>query len=222
MKMLKQNQIIKLTAILFIGLSVVACKEVKNKTEATEAEEVSKVKEEAVRYMADTEVSTLAWKGSKLAGPHHGTINISEGYFAFDNGKLSSGNFIIDMKTIKDLDLEDADYNAKLVGHLSSPDFFDVENNPSSAFAITNVEEKDGKTMVKGNLTIKNIKKNIEFPATVSLNGNEVLFKSEPFTIDRTDWDIKFKSGKFFEDLAKDKLIDDNIEFVVEVKATKS
>jgi len=219
---MSKNQILKFVTILFIGLTVVACKDAKNKTEATEAEEVTKVEEMAVKYMANTENSTLAWKGSKLTGTHNGTINISEGYLAFDNGQLNGGNFVVDMKTIKDLDLKDVNDNADLVGHLSSPDFFDVENNPTSSFAITGVEEKDGKTIVKGNLTIKGIEKNIEFPATVSLEGDNVTFKSEAFTIDRTDWDIKFKSGKFFQDLAKDKMIDDNIEFQIEVKATKS
>ncbi len=217
-----KNQILKFATILFIGLTVVACKEAKNKTEATEAEEVAKVEEKAIKYMADAENSTLAWKGSKLTGTHNGTIKISEGYLAFENGQLNGGDFVIDMRTIKDLDIEDAEDNADLVGHLSSADFFDIENNPTSLFAITGVEEKEGKVIVKGNLTIKGIEKNIEFPATVSVDGDAVTFKSEAFTIDRTDWDIKFKSGKFFQDLAKDKMIDDNIEFQIEVKASKN
>ena len=99
-------------------------------------------------------------------------------------------------------------------------DFFDVENHANSVFAITGVEEKEGKAMVKGNLTVRGIKKNIEFPASISVNDNGVTLKSEPFTIDRTEWDVKFKSGKF-EDVAKDKLINDNIELEVEVIATK-
>jgi len=216
-----KNQLLKITTIFFIGLAVVSCKNTKNETEAKDAEEVSQAKAEAVRYAVAVDRSTLAWKGFKPTKSHNGTISISEGYVAFDNGKLSAGNFIIDMKTIKDLDIEDEEYNAKLVGHLSSADFFDVENHPHAVFDITNVNEEVGMYMVKGNLTIKGIKKNIEFPATVSENDGVVTFKSEPFTIDRTEWDIKFNSGKFFEDL-KDKLIKDEIEFVVEMKATKS
>jgi len=215
-----KNQILKVVTVLFIGLTIVACKDAKNKTEASVAEEVKKTSGEAVKYNADADNSTLAWKGSKLAGSHNGTINISEGYFSFEDSKLVGGNFVIDMATIKNIDLEDAEYNAKLVGHLKSGDFFNVEEFSSSAFAITGVEDKGDHILVSGNLTVKGIRKNIEFPAKVSVNGDEVTFKSEPFTIDRTDWDIKFKSGKF-TDLAKDKLIDDNIELQVEVKATK-
>ena len=125
------------------------------------------------------------------------------------------------MNSMVNLDLEDEKYNEKLIGHLKSADFFDVENNSFSAFAITGVEVKDGKTMVKGNLTIKGIKKNIEFPATVNVNGDEVTFTSGTFNIDRTEWDVKYNSGKFFEDL-KDKLIDDNIELSFDIKATKA
>lgn len=216
-----KNQILRIATILFIGFAIVSCKKSKNETEAKAAEEVSQIKDEAVRYIADVDSSSVAWKGFKPGKSHNGTITISEGYFALNDGKLSAGNFVIDMKTIKDLDIEDKEYNGKLVGHLSSADFFDVDNHPFSVFTITSVNEEVGMSMIKGNLTIKGIKKNIEFPATITVNGNTVTFKSEPFTIDRTEWDIKFHSGKFFEDL-KDKLINDEVEFAIEVIATKS
>ena len=215
-----KNQFLKIFAILFIGLAVASCKKNKNETEAKDAEEVTQIEDAATRYSAEVDSSTVAWKGFKPAGTHNGTIKISEGYFAVTDGKLSGGNFVIDMKTIKNIDLEDPEYNGKLVNHLASPDFFDIENNPYSVFAITGVDDTDGKLLVKGNLSVKNIKKNIEFPATVMVNGDEYTFKSEPFTIDRTEWDIKFRSGKFFEGL-KDKLINDEIELVIEVKANK-
>jgi len=212
---------VKITAILFLGLAVISCKKAKNETEAKDAEEVSTIAEQAVRYAANIETSTLSWKGIAPTKAHTGTIKVSEGYLAFENGGLSGGNFVIDMNSIVNLDLEDKTYNDKLVGHLKSADFFDVEKNPYSVFAITSVEEKDGKAMVKGNLTVKGIKKNIEFPATVTLNGDEVSLKSDVFSIDRTEWGVKYNSGKFFEDL-KDKLINDNIELSFEVKATKA
>jgi len=215
-----KNQLLKVATIFFIGLAVVSCKKTKNETEAKKAEEVSQINTEAVRYVAAIDSSSVTWKGFAPTKSHNGTIKISEGYLAFDEGKLSGGNFIIDMKTIEDLSLEDKEYNAKLEGHLSSADFFDVEKHPFSAFTITGVEEKNGKLMVKGNLTVKDIKKNIEFPATVAINDATVTLVSEPFTIDRTEWDVKYNSGKFFEDL-KDKLINDEIEFVIAVKAEK-
>lgn len=210
----------KVATVLFIGLAIVSCKKAKNETEAKVAEEVVDVAG-AATYTADASASTIAWKGTAPTKSHNGTISVSEGSLAMDGGKLTGGNFIIDMNSIVCLDIENEEYNGKLVGHLKSADFFDVENNSFSAFAITGVEDKEGKTMVKGNLTMKGIKKNIEFPATLSVEGDAVSFTSEAFTIDRTEWDIKYNSGKFFEDL-KDKLINDNIELSFTVKATKA
>ncbi len=216
-----KNYTVKLMTILFIGLSVMACKKAENKVEATDAEEVTQIEDNATRYVAEVDSSAVLWKGFAPTKSHNGTIKISEGYLALNEGKLSGGNFVIDMNSIVNEDLDSPEWNEKLVNHLNSADFFDVENNPYSVFAITGVDEKDGKLMVKGNLTVKNIKKNIEFPASLETNGDEVILKSEPFTIDRTEWDIKFRSGKFFEDL-KDKLINDEIEFAIEVNAKKS
>ena len=215
-----KNQFMKAAAILFIGLAVVSCKKAQNETDAKAAEDVAEVVE-AAKYKADASASTITWKGSAPTKSHNGTLSISEGSLALEGGELTGGNFIIDMNSMVNLDIEDETYNGKLIGHLKSADFFDVENNAFSAFAITGVEKKDGKTMVKGNLTIKGIKKNIEFPATVSVDGDAVSFTSETFNIDRTEWDVKYNSGKFFEDL-KDKLIDDNIELSFDVKATKA
>lgn len=216
-----KKQLVKITTIVFIALSVIACKKAKNETEAKAAEEVSQITESASKFTADAESSTIAWKGFKPTGEHNGTIKISEGYLAFEDGNLSGGNFVIDMNTIVDLDIESEEYNTKLVNHLKSADFFNVEANPYSVFAITGVDTDGDKVVVKGNLTIKGIKKNIEFPATVAVNGHDVTFTSETFTIDRTEWDIKFRSGKFFEDL-KDKLINDDIELSVVINAKQS
>ncbi len=215
-----KNQTMKIAAILFLGLAIVSCKNAKNETEATEAEAVTEVAE-AAKFTADVEASNVTWKGFKPTESHDGAIKISEGYIAMEGGKLSGGNFIIDMNSITNRDIESAEYNAKLVGHLKSADFFDVEKHPFGVFAITGVEDKDGKMMVKGNLSIKGIKKNIEFPATVAVDGDAVSFTSEAFTIDRIEWDIKYNSGKFFEDL-KDKLIKDDIELSFDVKASKA
>lgn len=216
-----KSTFVNFAAIVFISLSVVACKDAKNKTEAKAAAEETAVGSESVKYNADAETAKIEWKGSKLAGTHHGTIKISEGFFAMNDGKLSGGTFIVDMNSIENLDLEDKEYNDKLVNHLKSDDFFSVANHPNAVFTITEITEKEGKTIVNGNLTLRDVKKNISFPTNVKVNGDKLTLTSEPFTIDRTDWGIEFKSGKF-TDLAKDKLIDDNIELQVELTADKA
>ena len=210
----------KIAAIVLLMVAAVSCTKATNETEAKAAEEVAEVAA-AAKYTADAEASTISWKGTKPTGAHNGNIKISEGSLAMEDGKLVGGDFIIDMNSITNSDIEKPEMNAKLVGHLKSGDFFDTEKHPFGAFTITGVEDKEGKTMVQGNLSVKGIKKNIEFPATVTVNGDAVSFTSETFNIDRTEWEIKYRSGKFFEDL-KDKLINDNIELTFDVKASKA
>lgn len=215
-----KNQVLKVAAILFVGLAVVSCKKAKNETEAKEAEEVKQVAETAVNYKVDTDNSTITWKGFKPTGTHDGTIKLSEGSVAVENGNVTGGNFMIDMNSIVVLDIKDEKDNAGLVSHLKNEDFFDTSKHGFGAFTITGVEAKDGKTMVKGNLTLKGVKKNIEFPATVSMNGDEMTFTSPTFSINRTDWGIKYKSKNFVEGL-KDKFINDDVEISFNIKAKK-
>ncbi len=87
-----------------------------------------------VALKVDAKASTFNWLGKKVTGEHNGTIGIQSGSLVVNGGKLQGGEFTIDMKTIKCLDLTDAGYNAKLVGHLTTPDFFDVAKYPTITF----------------------------------------------------------------------------------------
>jgi len=191
-----------------------------NQTEAKPEAEVAPATAESMTYTIDPASSSVIWSGSKVAGTHTGTINITTGDLMMTGADLTGGNFVLDMATLKNTDLEDAEKNGNLVGHLSSPDFFDVANNPTVDFAITGAHpEEDGSLHVSGNLTIKGITKNIDFPAMVNMTDNGLTAEAS-FSIDRTDWDIKYGSGTFFDDLG-DKVINDNIDFAVKLVATK-
>ena len=167
----------------------------------------------------DVASSVITWKGTKPTGAHDGTIMLQEGSLNLEAGKLTGGTFVIEMSSIKNLDL-DAEGAAKIVGHLSSPDFFDVATYATSKFVITSVVEAEGKLAVTGNLTVKDITKSITIPATLLSVGNVTTFKSDIFNIDRAEFNIKYASKKFFDNL-KDKFIDDAIElsFTVNTKA---
>ncbi|NNC70160.1 MAG: YceI family protein [Flavobacteriaceae bacterium] len=171
-------------------------------------------------YTASVEESTITWAASRPGKTHEGTLSISEGNFVFDDDQLAGGEFVIDMNTIKVTDIEPGKMNDKLVNHLRSADFFDVENHTTGTYKILGSEVKDGKILVKGQLTLKGISNEVEFLADVSNDGNTVTLKANEFKIDRTKWDIKFRSGKFFDNL-KNKLIYDDIVISVIVKATK-
>jgi polyisoprenoid-binding protein YceI len=85
---------------------------------------------------------------------------------------------------------------------------------------ITSVVDTDGKLAVTGNLTIKNTTKSITIPATIATAEGITTFKSETFTIDRTDFGVVYASKKLDAAL-KDKFINDLMEmsFSVVTKA---
>lgn len=212
------NKLVLAVAMVFLAIS---CKvDSKNKVETSEAQEVS-AKSNSNALEVDVAASSLNWRGYKPTGEHFGTISIAKGSLSLTEGKLNGGAFTIDMKSIVVEDMPaDNEYNAKLVGHLSSADFFEVEKFPTASFDITNVTENNGKLNVSGNLTVKGISKNITFPASLSSSGSTTILKSEPFKVDRTEFGIQFKSTKL-ADVIKEKSIDDLFEISFEVKATK-
>jgi len=212
---MKKN-ILNLFTILAIGIMVIGCKKKAEEATTTEAEKVAEAQVNAAKYMADIEASTIEWQGFKPTGTHKGTINIETGALSMSGSTIESGTFLIDMSSIKD-----SESNAKLEGHLKSPDFFDVEKYPSAAFEITGLEAKDGKSMLSGNLTLKDAKNNVTFPVTVSENGDTVTLSSEVFTIDRSKWNVQYGSKSFFDNLG-DKFINDDIELKIMITAKKS
>ncbi len=212
---------LKITALVaFVAFS--SCKEKAEEAETKAAEEAAVAKATAVTYKADVENSSIIWKGFKPTGSHEGTINIKEGSVAVNDGAVESGNFIIDMASIAvtDIPVED-EGNANLQGHLSGEDFFDVEKFPTAKFEVTGLETKDGKTMLSGNLKMKDATNNVSFPVTTSIDGDKMTLKSETFVIDRSKWNIKYGSKSFFDDLG-DKFINDDIELTVNLVAKKS
>lgn len=173
------------------------------------------------QYKADISTSEVHWKGFKPTGDHYGNVKLKNGSFTVKGKKIVGGEFHIDMNTIVDLDMPaDNEYNAKLVGHLKSEDFFGVEKHPTAKFKVVSTENKGDKVLINGELTIKEKTHPVSFLAIVKQEGNKLSVKSDVFKIDRAKWDIKFKSKSFFEDLA-DNFIYDDIEMSIEVAASK-
>lgn len=166
-------------------------------------------------FKVTVESSKLTWKGYKPTGDHTGTITLASGNIAVKNNTLTGGSFVANMNTIKD-----NDGSAKLEGHLKSADFFEVATFPTSKFEITKTEVKGAKIHVTGNMTIKGITKQITFPATLAVNSDNVTLTSDTFQINRADFNVKYNSKSFFDDL-KDKFINDDFDFQVTIVAKK-
>lgn len=207
---------LKFLTIVAIGAAVVSCKKKADEAMTTDAEEVATSEAAATKYMVNATESVIEWTGYKPTGKHNGTIKIGSGSFTVNNGTLESGSFMINMNS-----LADSEANAKLEGHLKSADFFDVEKHASADFEVTGFEIVDGKSMLSGNLTLKDTKNNVTFPVTTTEDGDTFTLTSEMFTIDRSKWNVQYGSKSFFDDLG-DKFINDDIELKVTVKAKKS
>lgn len=171
-------------------------------------------------YKVDVSSSALAWKGYKVTGEHSGTVKLKSGSLQFTDGSLSGGTFVIDMTSIKDTDLE-GEWAAKLEGHLKSEDFFGVEKYPTSKFVISRAIPQDTKGNYKiiGNLTIKETTKEVKFFAHLSEKDGKVTATGK-MTIDRSEYNVRYGSGSFFDDLG-DKTIYDEFDMAITLVATK-
>jgi polyisoprenoid-binding protein YceI len=189
---------------------------------STDAQGAAQGDSTAVVYSVDVASAKLGWTGSKLVGGSHtGFISLSEGSVEVANGNIVAGSFTVDMNTITNTDLTDAEYNGKLVGHLKAADFFNVDSFKTATFVISGVsavtDSLGNSHSISGDLTIKGQTRNITFPAKVSVN-NGLLNMMAAFSINRTDWGIKYGSGSFFKDLG-DNVINDNVDFTLNLTA---
>ena len=171
-----------------------------------------------VVYKVDTGASTLKWTAAKVTGKHFGKVTIKSGTLEMSKAKLVKASFEANMAS---LTVEDGGGNERLRGHLTSDDFFSTEKHPTATFTSTKITAKDksGTFTIVGNMTIKGITKSITFDANVKPEGGKVM-GTAAIKLDRTDYDIKFRSGKFFPDLG-DKLIYDEFELEVSLVAAK-
>ena len=158
--------------------------------------------------------SKIHWVGKKVTGQHEGSVTLKAGQIEIDGKNVKGGQFEIDMTSIKNDDLKDAAYNTKLTNHLKSDDFFGVEKHPTSTFTITSVKplknRADATHEITGNLSIKGVTQPVTFPAKIDVSGGKAHAEGK-VTIDRTKYNIRYGSGKFFENLG-DKMINDTFE----------
>ena len=165
------------------------------------------------KHNVDAAKSTIEWKGEKVTGEHMGTINISQGNLVVKKGELAGGEFTIDMSSIVVTDLE-GEYKGKLEGHLKSDDFFGVANHPKATLVITNTKLVKGNTYeVTADLTIKGITKPIKFMAEL-VDNNGTVQANANIIVDRSEYDVRYGSGSFFDDLG-DKTIYDEFTLTV-------
>ena len=175
---------------------------------------------ESQTLSVDTAKSYVGWLGKKVTGQHNGKVLLKKGEVILEDGSLSGGSFSIDMSSIENEDIEGDTWKKKLENHLKSDDFFNVSSFPLSTFTITSVKKKSADSYdVTGSLTVKGIGLPITFPVSVSKQGDSYVGEGK-VTIDRSKWDIRYNSGKFFDpQQLGDKLIYDGIDISLYIVA---
>ena len=170
--------------------------------------------------------SKVKWTGYKIGGKHKGHIEVSNGQLMYIDDVFAGGSFELDMATVNNTDIEAADMRTKLENHLKAPDFFDVKTHPTATFKITKVvsygtvAENQSKYKVVGQVTIKGISKEIKFE--VDFYEYETSYSvTGRLKLDRSDFNIKYGSGTFFDDIG-DQVIYDHVLLDLSLSVSKS
>lgn len=162
----------------------------------------------------DVDKSQVEWLGKKVTGQHNGSLSLMSGEVDFEKGVLTGGRLVFDMTSIKVLDIKDPKWNTKLEKHLKNDDFFATDRHPKAVFEISeaiplkNAETEAPNYAIAGDLTIKGITHVVKFQARVDIETKQSRAKGE-IIVDRTLYGIKYKSGKFFEDIGDRAIYDD-------------
>jgi polyisoprenoid-binding protein YceI len=166
-------------------------------------------------YKIDATKSKVTWTGKKVTGQHVGTINVKSGSLKYDGTNLTGGEFIIDMTSINTTDLS-GEWKGKLDNHLKGEDFFNTSKNKTAKLVIKSAQfGKGGHWDVNADLTIKGITKPVMFKANL-VKKKGALMADAKLKINRLDYGVKYKSGKFFKGLG-DKMIYDDFELDIKL-----
>jgi polyisoprenoid-binding protein YceI len=208
-------------------LATMACQQAPkaDKAEVTDAQAVKQPEEGHAREV-DTSASTLYWIGTKPTGEHKGSFRFTEGQLYEKDGALTGGQFVININSLRNIDLQgQPDMKTKLEEELRGENFFDAARFPTARFEITEVSSyhpaetdkgvllKDATHLIKGNLTMKSVTKNIAFPAKIVVQGEKVKAEAN-FNIDRTQWGMTYRADKSLQDKLINSIVNIHFEII--------
>ena len=162
---------------------------------------------------ADTAKSFVHWKGTMVGVySHEGNVKLTKGFLEMDNGEVVGGEFVVDMKSIEPTDEnynpEEGNTPEKLVGHLSSDDFFAVTEYPTASFVVKSAD-REAKTLT-GDLTIRG---NTHEETVTDVNFGDGA-ATGMLVFDRQKYDVSWKA-------MKDMVLADEIELEINLVAQK-
>lgn len=141
----------------------------------------------------DAKQSQVDFSGSKANGFHPGFFPVKSGNVIISEGKLTGGNFVIDVAGVKVTD----GAGKMLEDHLKKADFFDVEKFSEASFEIVKVKyKKDNNVNITGFLTLKGVKSQINFDAKIRTNDGTKFFAEAFFSLNRTQFGMDYGVSK--------------------------
>ena len=173
-------------------------------------------------YSVLIDSSMVFWEGGKLSGStHDGNLLLNSGSVIISDSKTISGEFIVDMTTMDCLDINNENSKNRLLDHLRSDDFFDVNNHREASLSINSSKNiGENNFLFSGDLTIKGITNPVEMKGKISNHIDSYAADIE-MSFDRSKYNVKYKSISFFSDLG-DNYILDNIDLSVSILTKKS
>jgi polyisoprenoid-binding protein YceI len=213
-------------ALLAAAVTISACSDAPKGDNARISEKQSAAAETGTRFTVDTAASRIRFTGHGVGKNHPGTFRLSSGTVALAGNTVSGGNFTINIHSLE-LEQKGEMFEGKLRPHLMSGDFFDADKFGTARFEITKVApyQANGKDSsivaganytVSGNLTIKDVTKNISFPARIDLDGN-TLKATGNFDIDRRQWKMNYGNDKTLGD----KFISETVNIGLDLQARR-
>lgn len=223
---MKTRSVYFLSLVLGAAIVFASCEKPPKGDDAKISDKEQAVAPTGITYNVDTAKSWIKFTGNGVGKNHPGTFKLSYGTVAVNKDSISGGTFLINVRSMQ-MEQKGKDIEGKLRPHLLSGDFFDAEKFGTAKFEITNVlpwKPKDNeKSLVEGanfeisgNLTIKDVTKNITFPARVDLDGNDLKAKAN-FDIDRRQWQMNYGNDKTLGD----KFISETVNIELHVEALK-
>jgi polyisoprenoid-binding protein YceI len=194
-------QLSAMAALVALTMASCGSGEAGNTIDTTSTDSIAK----ETTYTVDPALSKVTWAGTMLGvKTHTGDLAISRGTVTAKAGALVGGTFTVDLK--QPYAMTDTFYTKdytkeKLMGHLMSPDFFNVDSFPTANLTIKSVS---GNTAT-GDLTVRGKTNEETVTDIVITESNGTLTASGKMTFDRQKYNVAWSSG------SKDMVLSDDI-----------
>ncbi len=168
-----------------------------------------------VTYTLDAESSKMMWKGDYAddSHSHNGTVDITAGTIAFEEGKFTEGSFVVDMSTLKNEQTDKAQHDT-LNAHLNGGYFFNTAGMPEVNVIVNNITDKE----IDATIEIGEKKIPAKFPATIKKDAKGMTANAK-FTLDLTSMDaVGFMPNPETEKVKPNQFVKPTVEFELKLK----